>query len=256
MPQASNYLDKPGYSLSTSVKTELDVLRSSSATIGHIAREKGESVARAALMALITKCTSAINVGKQMSVPQIQDLTNDLLEDFPHKKIAFFELCFKRAKKGEYGLMYDSVDTQTVYSWIRKCDEQMQEAAEKESINQHKRIMNGTYVDPSMSLPAPVLDENGVPRDMTPVPAPSYIKDLIKSIGNKPKESAVELPKTDAQLRAEKFVSQFNEIAADMPGVRFVAYKGGKYNISEFVSKRELEYLEYLQANKSNESAK
>lgn len=96
--------------------------------------EKGALTVRALLNMLIGDLVMFVNVGKSMTPDQIVKTVDLVIEEYNYFKPEDFKLCFNRAKKGQYGALYDRIDGQLILSWLGEYDNER--TAEVEDIRQ------------------------------------------------------------------------------------------------------------------------
>jgi hypothetical protein len=93
------------------------------------------------VMAILTlKIDSLIkffNVGKNMNATQIADTIMLILENYPRLRPEDIELCFKKAKSGQYGQLYDRLDGQVILGWIYKYNESKETFVEHNNFTLH-----------------------------------------------------------------------------------------------------------------------
>jgi len=102
------------------VRTITDVFNSENKSLVLTKKEIGEMGIRALIVYAITDLISYFNIGKVMSAEQVAQTTDLIIEEYSQLKIDDFKLCFNRAKKGEYGQVYDRLDGQVIFGWLEK----------------------------------------------------------------------------------------------------------------------------------------
>ena len=71
----------------------------------------------------ITGLMLAFKVNRTFQSPQeIRNLAEGIIEDFWYLRIEDIRLCFRRAKNGLYGNVYERLDSNTIYSWLNRYD--------------------------------------------------------------------------------------------------------------------------------------
>tara|TARA_R110000824_G_scaffold163590_2_gene339370 strand:+ start:1344 stop:1736 length:393 start_codon:yes stop_codon:yes gene_type:complete len=73
-------------------------------------------------MFLLINLIEYYNIGKSMNAGQIEELGIILCENYNNWTIDDFALCFKKAKVGEYGKVYDRLDGGVINDWCQKYD--------------------------------------------------------------------------------------------------------------------------------------
>lgn len=134
--------------LSIKVLNEKDVFLSKNTSLALMSKNVGEINVKALLAYVIADLVKFFNVGKMMTTNQIAATVELILEDvnFSRLKIDDFKLCFNRAKKGEYGAVYDRIDGQVIFNWLNIYFNQRIEIADNQSYSQHIDVKN-TWAD-------------------------------------------------------------------------------------------------------------
>jgi hypothetical protein len=109
------------------VKTVNDVLQDTSPSIARMIKTEGEQDVTDALFILITELVNFYNIGKTMSEAQISQTVELIKDCYTLFKISDFTLCFKRAKMGRYGKVYDRMDGQIILEWLDMYDKERDE---------------------------------------------------------------------------------------------------------------------------------
>lgn len=73
---------------------------------------------------MIKGCADAFNVGKKMTDTQILMTVQGITRKYYFLNLADIKHCFDRAIMGEYGPLYDRLDTNTILEWLRKYQEE------------------------------------------------------------------------------------------------------------------------------------
>lgn len=87
-----------------------------------------------------------------MGDTQIADTIDLILENYPKLKPDDIELCFKKAKSGQYGQLYDRLDGQVILGWIFKYTQAKDEFIEHNNyiFHQQKKLDCATPSTPEM----------------------------------------------------------------------------------------------------------
>lgn len=189
--------------------------------------ESSEIAVKALLSILIIDTLDFLNVGKTMNDRQVAATIDLILEDYSVYKIDYFVLCFNRAKKGNYGKLYDRVDGQIILGWLAEFDLEYQQEVEQERWNEKKRIEKDTVLSP----------------DDQPAPMPENVKELIYTING---SMLVKVPaeKTKEQILVDGIISEFNKIFDDQnkdvlpSGKRFIKVENKMLDIQEYLEFR------------------
>ena len=71
-----------------------------------------------------------------MNENQIYETAQMILDSYPYFTLADINLIFKKAKKGDFGQIYDRLDGQIIFSWFTKYNSLRCSESEEQSINQ------------------------------------------------------------------------------------------------------------------------
>jgi hypothetical protein len=119
------------------VRNEDDVFNSKNKSLILMTPEIGEMGVKALLSYAISDLVDFFNLGKTMTVEQIAQTVELIIEEFGILKIDDFKLCFSRAKKGYYGQVYDRLDGQIILLWLNTYAENRFNIAEEKSYRNH-----------------------------------------------------------------------------------------------------------------------
>lgn len=117
-----------------------DVFNSPTVSLARIRKEIGEDKGELYIVAFLTSIVSELvlyfNVGKNMNPDQVAQAVLLIADEFYYLKPDDFKLCFNRAKRGEYGEVYDRLDGQVIFKWLRAYCRERMNTAEEDSIQQ------------------------------------------------------------------------------------------------------------------------
>lgn len=120
------------------VSTFTEAVKSTSPVLKELVSEHGEIMVKAILTKKIAGIVKFFNVGKSMNDIQIADTISLILEHYPRLKPEDIELCFKKAKSGQYGQLYDRLDGQVILGWIFAYTQAKSEFVEHNNFIIHK----------------------------------------------------------------------------------------------------------------------
>ena len=89
-----------------------------------------------ALEYLIADLADALQMNRTFSGTRSNEIAELIIEDFPHLSIEDIALCFKNLKKGNYGNLYQTLNSQIIIECLRKYDIQRLEVIEEINIKQ------------------------------------------------------------------------------------------------------------------------
>ena len=91
-----------------------------SPALSEIRKAKGEQAALSVLIALMDECQQYFNLQQPMSPQQLMLTAELIMEEYYYLRVEEFKMCFRMAMKGEYGPVYNRIDGQVFFEWIRK----------------------------------------------------------------------------------------------------------------------------------------
>lgn len=95
------------------------------------------------LVALMDNCQAYFNLQQPMSAQQLMTTAELIMEEYYYLRVDEFQLCFKCAMKGEYGPLYNRIDGQVFFEWIKKFLITRQSVTDKMAKND--QVMNNIY---------------------------------------------------------------------------------------------------------------
>lgn len=114
--------------------------------------EKGAVIATAFITSIITDLVLSFNVGKQMTPAQVVDVVNYIQTDYYYLKPSELKYCFDKAKKGQYGKLYDRIDGAIIFEWIELYLEERLDAVITQNENQNNEYKKSDPVNPDLVL--------------------------------------------------------------------------------------------------------
>lgn len=104
--------------------------------MGTVKKVYGDDFAQAYIETWIVNISEFVNIGKNMNENQIYETAQMILDSYPYFTLADINLIFKKAKKGDFGQIYDRLDGQIIFSWFTKYNQLRCLEAEEQSISQ------------------------------------------------------------------------------------------------------------------------
>ena len=103
-------------------------------SLGYICKVlKNEKLALALVKLHIIDLLDFINPARSMSIEQVEQTAELLISDYSYLKIADLLLVFKKAKKGEFGQLYEGIDGMKILQWFTQTWSDRMDAAEQQS---------------------------------------------------------------------------------------------------------------------------
>ncbi len=115
------------------------VFESKLPSLAKVRKTYGEEFTEGYVAVWITNLVEFFEVGKRMGENQILETAMLVMQDYYMLTLADINLVFTRAKKGEYGQLYDRLDGAVILSWFRKYFEERCQEAENIALRKHDR---------------------------------------------------------------------------------------------------------------------
>lgn len=116
-----------------------DVFQSPSCAIVTMKVRFGNMKLRAFLSKIIIETLMFFNVGKMMNDVQVALTVDLIIDEFGYFKPDDFKLCFTNAMKGNYGKLYDRIDGNIIFGWLRTYENDRFDTAENISIQESQK---------------------------------------------------------------------------------------------------------------------
>ena len=198
-----------------------------SPALSEIKKQKGEQVALGVLVALMDECQQYFNLQQPMNPQQLMLTAELIMEEYYYLRVEEFRLCFRMAMKGEYGPVYNRIDGQIFFEWIRKY------------FSKRDAVTNRMVKDQQSS--------NNI-YEMFQHP---QVVDAIQQAADKLKieEAPVqEVKRSEVSSFEQQLMAEYDALPIWDDNVRFSVYKNKPYLFNEYRKER---YMEEI--NKQNE---
>jgi hypothetical protein len=104
----------------TEVALQQILTSKTSPALSEIKRHKGEQAALSVLITLMDECQQYFNLQQPMAPQQLMLTAELIMEEYYYLRVDEFKVCFRMAMKGEFGPVYNRIDGQIFFEWIRK----------------------------------------------------------------------------------------------------------------------------------------
>jgi hypothetical protein len=125
-------------------KSYLQVFGSTSPTLRTLAEDSAQMI-EDLLTLYIIDFDEFVNVGRHMKSSQVQWVARTILSDYGHLKPEDIYLFFDKAKKSDFGPLFDRLDGMILMGWMKQYYEERLNAAEADSIAQHQKNKGDQY---------------------------------------------------------------------------------------------------------------
>ena len=114
-----------------------------SPTLAEIRKDKNQQATVNIMVAMMDMCQQYFNLQQPMNAQQLALTAELMLEDYYYLRVDELQVCFRMAMKGEFGPLYNRIDGQVFFEWIRKFMSKRQAISER--INLDKQSSNNIY---------------------------------------------------------------------------------------------------------------
>jgi hypothetical protein len=114
-----------------------------SPTLAEIRKNKNQQATVNIMVAMMDMCQQYFNLQQPMNAQQLALTAELMLEDYYYLRVDELQVCFRMAMKGEFGPVYNRIDGQVFFEWIRKFMTKRQAISER--INLEKQGSNNIY---------------------------------------------------------------------------------------------------------------
>jgi hypothetical protein len=121
-------------------------------SIRSVMRESGEEKMKAAINSILADLVLFFNVGKSMSEIQVRQTTDLIIVEKPYLSLPDLQVCFRRAKSGVYGKLFDRIDGGVIFDFIIQYEKEKTDEAENQSIYEHSRFKKKTDTEAKSAI--------------------------------------------------------------------------------------------------------
>ena len=196
-----------------------------SPTLAEIRKDKSQQATVNIMVAMMDACQQYFNLQQPMNAQQLALTAELILEDYYYLRVDELQVCFRMAMKGEFGPLYNRIDGQVFFEWIKKFMSKRQAISER--INIDKQSNNNIYE----------LFNN---LQMT-----EAMQDVVTKIDAKMLQTPAQEPKRDNPSQLEiALMREYDALPQWDNDMRFRVYKNKPYQFTEFRIERYRELIE------------
>jgi hypothetical protein len=194
-----------------------------SPTLAEIRKNKNQQATVNIMVAMMDMCQQYFNLQQPMNAQQLALTAELMLEDYYYLRVDELQVCFRMAMKGEFGPVYNRIDGQVFFEWIRKFMTKRQAISER--INLEKQSNNNIY---EMFQHPQVLD------------AIQQAADKLK-IHEAPAQEAKRSNPPQIEIA---LMREYDDLPTWDNDMRFRVYKNRPYQFTEYRQERYKELIE------------
>ena len=188
-----------------------------------IKNEKGPQAAVGVLVGMMDACQQYFNLQQPMQPMQLALTAELIMEDYYYLRIDELQICFRMAMKGEFGPLYNRIDGQVFFEWIKKYMSKRGQITER--IQQDKQQGNNIYEIFQHPQMKEIMDD---------------VADKL-SIKEAPK---VEAQRTKASPMEQMMMDEYDALPLWNDDMRFRVYNNRPYQFTEYRIERYRELIE------------
>lgn len=143
MKEQNDKLSLSSSANNTEVNLHEILVRKTSPMLVTIKTDKGQQAAINVMVAMMDACQQYFNLQQPMNAQQLSLTAELIMEDYYYLRVEELQICFRMAMKGEFGPLYNRIDGQVFFEWIKKY--MTKRGAVTERIQQEKQTNNNIY---------------------------------------------------------------------------------------------------------------
>ena len=116
-----------------------DAMSGKTPTVATVKKYQGEAAAKAVIEQIIGEASALINVSRNLTVPQIEFLADEILSTYYYLTLADLRFVMREGVTGKYGDIFDRLDVRVVTSWVDRYVSARLNAAEGRNMNARKK---------------------------------------------------------------------------------------------------------------------
>lgn len=89
-------------------------------TIATVRKYHDEATALAAVCEIIAQAAALLSIGRNIQPHQIHFVAEEILKEYYYLTIAEIRFCIEQGVRGNYGAIYDRLDTSVIFDWLEK----------------------------------------------------------------------------------------------------------------------------------------
>lgn len=191
---------------------------------------KGDMIVQATLVEAIFDLNDYFNISNRMTDAQTIDVVRLIMEKFNYFKLADFKLCFKNAKTGLYGKVYNRIDGLIIFEWLNLYAAERIQVAETASIAKDNALKN----------------QKINPEEINPEGQKKVLEILSSVVDNTKadqlKSKKVNRGNSEFDQLVQSYFREFDEIYKNRPEsskenerLKFITVDGKQMNQAEFI---------------------
>lgn len=120
--------------------TPAKCITSSTPALAELKKDQGEDKAIKVIELWISDLNDFLNISRKMNPFQIKQTAIMILSEFYYFKLTDINLVFSKAKRGEFGKLYESLDGMKIFSWFEQYNQERCQVAYNEALREHDNL--------------------------------------------------------------------------------------------------------------------
>lgn len=100
-------------------------------TLATVRKYHDEATALAAVCEIIAQGAALLSIGRNIQPHQIRFVAEEILREYYYLTIAEIRFCIEQGVRGNYGAIYDRLDTSVIFDWLEKYISERTETSER-----------------------------------------------------------------------------------------------------------------------------
>jgi hypothetical protein len=118
--------------------------------IGALRRHYGEKMVETVIKLYLVELCELVNLKRPLTEKQIDTIAAEVVASYYNLNIADIHVIFRKAKNGDFGNLYESLDMPKVMSWFADYFDERCEIAAEQSANSNTGDKHGNYTPERM----------------------------------------------------------------------------------------------------------
>ena len=89
-------------------------------TLATVRKYHDEATALSAVCEIIAQAAALLSIGRNIQPHQIRFVAEEILKEYYYLTIAEIRFCIEQGLRGNYGVIYDRLDTSVIFDWMEK----------------------------------------------------------------------------------------------------------------------------------------
>lgn len=133
-----------------------DALDAQTDSLAALVRENGTEKVEAIIKIYLIQLNDLLNIKRPLTEIQIEETAIEIVSSFKLLTMADIHVIFRRARRGEYGEMYETINMPKIITWFRQYDDERVQAAMERNERETERYKS-SYTGSDERTGKPIL---------------------------------------------------------------------------------------------------